>query len=147
MHIKIIKSSFLSFLLLAQFIVDTTVPIWVGLSTCMLKGCAKNGGTKEHMYTTTWRHAKGCTCTKGSLHYISLFYEFSLFYYFSYMLCYHGSKKTWLCINVSVCSTCDVLFRRHVLHANRYFVSLPYLDIHSNSSSTFMVVGILLNLC
>ena len=45
-----------------------------------------------------------------------------------------------------MCVACDVLFRKYVLHVNRYFVSLPYLDIHSNSSSTFMVVGILLNL-
>ena len=41
----IVKTSLPSFLLLAQFIVDTkVVPIWVGLVTCVLKG-----GIKEHM--------------------------------------------------------------------------------------------------
>ena len=63
----------------------------------------------------------------------------------SYMLCYHGSNKTWLCINVSLC-VMHVMFR-HVLRVYRYFVSLPYLDRHLNSSSTFMVVGIFVNLC
>ena len=63
MHIKDQNQSF-SFFLLAQFIVYTKVPIWVGaykkgvlkgwvgLGTCILKRACSKGGTKEHMHTT-----------------------------------------------------------------------------------------------
>ena len=61
MHIKRIKTNLLSFLLLAQFIVDRKVPIWVGLATCVLKGWHK--GTHVH------HNMKTCTCTKGTPHF------------------------------------------------------------------------------
>ena len=73
MHVKGIKTKLLRFLLLVQIIVDTKVPIWVGLAqqlaTCVLKSVAQRntctpqhegmhakkgvlkGGTKEHMHT------------------------------------------------------------------------------------------------
>ena len=63
MHIRDQNQS-LSFFLLAQFIVYTKVPIWVGsskkgvlkgwvgLGTCILKRACSKGGTKEHIHTT-----------------------------------------------------------------------------------------------
>ena len=63
MHIRDQNQS-LNFFLLAQFIVYTKVPIWVGsskkgvlkgwvsLGTCILKRACAKGGTKEHMHTT-----------------------------------------------------------------------------------------------
>ena len=63
MHIRDQNQS-LSFFLLAQIIVYTKVPIWVGssekgvlkgwvsLGTCILKRVCSKGGTKEHMHTT-----------------------------------------------------------------------------------------------
>ena len=63
MHIRDQNQS-LRFFLLAQFIVYTKVPIWVGsskkgvlkgwvgLGTFILKRACSKGGTKEHMHTT-----------------------------------------------------------------------------------------------
>ena len=61
MQIEGIQTSLPCFLLLAQFIVDTQIPIWVGLATCVLKWCHK--GMKVH------HTMKACTCSKGTPHY------------------------------------------------------------------------------
>ena len=61
MHIKRIQTSLPCFLLLAQFIVDTKVPIWVGLATFVLKEWHK--GTNVH------HSMKACACIKGTPHF------------------------------------------------------------------------------
>ena len=50
MHIKRLQTSLLSFLLLAQFIVDTKVTIWVGFSYMHAKGWHKGTPAHHNMY-------------------------------------------------------------------------------------------------
>ena len=69
MHIEGIQTSLPCFLLLAQFVVYTYIPIQVGLATCVLKRWHK--GTKVH------HNMKPCACSKGGtkVHHISPFRE------------------------------------------------------------------------
>ena len=96
MHIKRIKTNLLSFLLLAQFIVDRKVPIWVALATCVLKGWHK--GTHVH------HNMKACTCTKETtlsrlLSWYSCFLNIKniLDWYYNFV-CYAFRKPYDLCL-------------------------------------------------
>ena len=86
-------TSLLSFLLLAQFIVHTKVPIWVGLVTyvlkrwvglgiCMLKRVWQKGGTKEQMHNTISSYVWASPIT-------SLDWKIELIVY--------TKKEIWLC--------------------------------------------------